>query len=308
MAEDKKPINTDISTLLEEVLNSDQHWVWEFLLKEKDIDTYSPEHIERFQEAFQEADDAKRENQGLEPRPWTEVAKDLQEQTYQEINSLEQDEKQIEEWSEPRSTWEFRADMLRKFVMISDGRSRRKRGLEPQQAMARIYDKKGTIMERFVAYLDDVLANEQYPYWEFLARPLAPYSPTHLKENRQAIQSYDDQKRKGEGLEPRPWSEIVNEFQQRRSQEALLGSQQANDIDARDRQAQGLEPRSLDENDDLIYSLFDLMMEEFARRHDTRAHLEKGLLPRSEGELAYAVEWMGLRFSDMTTDRAQPSA
>ncbi|KAI4246271.1 MAG: hypothetical protein L6R42_009944, partial [Xanthoria sp. 1 TBL-2021] len=66
------------------------------------------------------------------------------------------------------------------------------------------------------------------------------------------IQSKDDEKRKEQGLEPRPWSEIEKEFEEVEQEWRGMVEHteaEARKFDAEQRKAQGLEPRSDEEFD-----------------------------------------------------------
>ncbi|KAL9579500.1 MAG: hypothetical protein Q9212_005073, partial [Teloschistes hypoglaucus] len=129
MAEDKKTANWDDPRLIvEEAIDSHEHWLWYFLAG--DVIEAGDRH------SLQEADDQRRKEKGLEPRFWAEVAEALQLQLFQEINRLEphNGEDDIKQPGElkPRPIRDYQEYMLLKLLMLKDKQWRKEDGLEPR--------------------------------------------------------------------------------------------------------------------------------------------------------------------------------
>lgn len=130
MAEDKKDASFhDPRSIVKGAICNREHWVWLFLAG--DIVREGDRH------QLRKADNHERKEEGLEPRPWDEIAENLREQLYREIDFLEKegeekDAKQQEGEQKGRPIRDFQEYMLLKLLMMNDKRWRKEQGLEPR--------------------------------------------------------------------------------------------------------------------------------------------------------------------------------
>ncbi|KAL8638114.1 MAG: hypothetical protein Q9228_004698 [Teloschistes exilis] len=119
----------DPKSIVEDAISNNNSWVWEFLAAADFIKPGDRLNLE-------EADDQERKEKGLEPRPWSEIAKALKLQLYQVINDLEphNGEDDIKQPGElkPRPIRDYQEYILLKLVVLKDKQWRKEQGLEPR--------------------------------------------------------------------------------------------------------------------------------------------------------------------------------
>lgn len=118
----------DPKSIVEDAISNNNNWVWHFLA----ADFIKPG--DRLN--LEEADNQERKEKGLEPRPWSEIAKALKLQLYQVINDLEphNGEDDIKQPGElkPRPIRDYQEYILLKLVVLKDKQWRKEQGLEPR--------------------------------------------------------------------------------------------------------------------------------------------------------------------------------
>ncbi|KAI4279508.1 MAG: hypothetical protein LQ337_000209 [Flavoplaca oasis] len=146
-AQEDIPTEEEIASLKEELEKSE---FWTAFMKE--FDKAPMEILKDFQETMRETvqpkDDEQRKANGLEPRPWSEIATDLEEEAYGFLNEYLEGirecnaEERKSQGLESRSDKELEAQQhpglehlfegLQEVVMIYDDKKRKQDGLEPR--------------------------------------------------------------------------------------------------------------------------------------------------------------------------------
>ena len=147
--EEEKLTLESMAETLNEALNNEDATFWEHF--EEDVGIYSKaisENIQAFQAMLKANDAEDRKQQGLEPRPWNELAKDYEQKMNQGLEDMDEQiqaydcDTRKENGLEPRSSEEIKsvlypnfdtaAEMIKTVALKHDTIGRRKRGLEPR--------------------------------------------------------------------------------------------------------------------------------------------------------------------------------
>ncbi|KAL8871566.1 MAG: hypothetical protein Q9174_002629 [Haloplaca sp. 1 TL-2023] len=134
---------------LNNALENDDATYWDHF--EEDVGIYSKaisENIQAFQAMLKAKDAEDRKQKGLDPRPWSELAKECEQQMNQAIEDMDEQVKMYdcearkEEGLEPRSSEEIKkvlypdfdtaTDMIKAVALKHDAAVRKKNGLEPR--------------------------------------------------------------------------------------------------------------------------------------------------------------------------------
>ncbi|KAL8967962.1 MAG: hypothetical protein Q9183_002681 [Haloplaca sp. 2 TL-2023] len=138
-----------MAATLNGALNNEDASFWEHF--EEDVGIYSKaisENIQAFQAMLKENDAEERKEKGLEPRPWSELAKDYEQQMNQGLEEVTEHiqeydcEMRKEKGLEPRSIEEIKSvmypdfdtptEMIKAVALKHDNAVRKKQGLEPR--------------------------------------------------------------------------------------------------------------------------------------------------------------------------------
>ncbi|KAL8704586.1 MAG: hypothetical protein Q9225_008078 [Loekoesia sp. 1 TL-2023] len=127
--------------VLEEALKDDNHDFWTNFGKEWEGD----ETLDELQEQIQADDDKKRKEKGLEPRPWSEIQEEMEEESNRSLETFDEDlmkwdtEQRKAQGLEPRSKEEMEEDLMPQIAGLMheviykyDTRKRKEKGLPPR--------------------------------------------------------------------------------------------------------------------------------------------------------------------------------
>ncbi|KAL8729284.1 MAG: hypothetical protein Q9181_005054 [Wetmoreana brouardii] len=150
-------------------------------------------------------------------------------------------------------------------------------------------------LEEAAEILNQALDNDDHSYWKHFGADFSPYgnsSTEDVKIFRQMIQVRDDEDRKEQGLEPRPWTEIAKEHEVESMQYLRDFDKNVLEWDSEQRRKKGLEPRSANDIKAQFHPQYEScaeLMKAVALKCDALERKKKGLEPRSWEEFQHAV-------------------
>ncbi|KAL8834957.1 MAG: hypothetical protein Q9170_003534 [Blastenia crenularia] len=143
-------------------------------------------------------------------------------------------------------------------------------------------------LEEIARRVEEALNDENHEFWDHFGESLRDDEP--MEELRQQIQEDDDKKRKDEGLEPRPWTEIEKEMEEQADHTLETFDDDLMKWDTEQRKAKGLEARSKEEMEEELMPQIGGVVMEVMYKFDTRKRKEKGLEPRALKEFEEMME------------------
>ncbi|KAL9003641.1 MAG: hypothetical protein Q9188_003503 [Gyalolechia gomerana] len=139
-----------------------------------------------------------------------------------------------------------------------------------------------TQLEEAARVLEDALKDDNHEFWAKFGQEWEGHET--LDELRGHIQEDDNNKRKKQGLEPRPWDEIEKEMEEDSNRSLESFDEDLMQWDNQQRKSQGLEPRSKEEMEEDVMPKISGLLHDVIYKYDTQKRKEKGLPPRPREE------------------------
>ncbi|KAL8937380.1 MAG: hypothetical protein Q9216_004450 [Gyalolechia sp. 2 TL-2023] len=141
-----------------------------------------------------------------------------------------------------------------------------------------------TQLEEAAKVLEEALQNDDHEFWTKFGQEWEGHGT--VDELREQLQKDDDEKRKKQGLEPRPWYEIEKEMEEQSNRSLESFDENLMEWDNQQRKSQGLEPRSKEQMEEDVMPKISGLLHDVIYKYDTQKRQAKGLprRPREEFE------------------------